>query len=217
MTRSETVNELATALAEAQAAIGHAKKDAENPHFRARYADLASIWDACRGALSARGLSVVQSPRLVLKGEAGESMWLVEVESTLLHSSGQFVSDVLAVPVSPASAQAVGSAITYARRYALAALVGVAPAQKVYRAPAPAPGPHGSRVKVLGVVQRTMPDEKVKFIISADDHKTYHSFNVSHATKAKDAQAAGLEVAIAYLAVPDGRLIQSIDEVEAPL
>ena len=57
---------------------------------------------------------------------AGE-LWLVELETLLIHASGQWVADTLAVPVNPGSAQAVGSAITYARRYALAAFVGVAP------------------------------------------------------------------------------------------
>jgi hypothetical protein len=123
MIRTDTINELAAALAQAQGEIAHAKKESENPHFRHRYADLASIWDACRVALTTHGLAVVQSPRLV----AGGDLWLVEVETTLFHQSGQSVSDVLAVPVNPASAQAVGSAITYARRFALAAFVGVAP------------------------------------------------------------------------------------------
>jgi hypothetical protein len=236
MTRSESVNELAAALANAQAAIGHARKDADNPHFRHKYADLASVWDACRSALSAHGLSVVQSPRLV---SGGESVWLVEVETTLFHASGQFLGDTLAVPVALTSAQAVGSAITYARRYALAALVGVAPAGddddgdrageysrpaprgKITPATAPDPpkpsGPHGSRVKVLGVVKRKLDDGRFRYVISGDDHKTYQSDELEHATKAKDAQAAGLELAIAYLLTPDSlRLIQSIEEIGAP-
>lgn len=124
MTRSESINELATALAAAQGAIQNAKRESENPHFKHRYADLAATWDACRAALSAHGLSIVQSPRLI---SAGEALWLVEVETVLLHQSGQSVSDVLAVPVGAVSPQGVGSAITYARRYALASFVGVAP------------------------------------------------------------------------------------------
>lgn len=123
MTNSENINELAAALAVAQSEIHGAKKDAENPHFRSKYADLASVWDACRTALTKNGLSVVQSPRARLEG-AG---WAVEVETTLLHKSGQFMSDTLTVPMGKADAQAVGSAVTYARRYALAAFVGIAP------------------------------------------------------------------------------------------
>ena len=123
MNRSETINELATALSKAQAAMGTAKKGNENPHFRSKYADLASVWDACRAALTAHGLSVIQSPRMTFQGATG----LVEMETTLLHASGQWISDTLIVPVSKLDAQGVGSAITYARRYALAAFVSVAP------------------------------------------------------------------------------------------
>ena len=232
MTRSESINELATALAAAQGAIQHAKKDSENPHFRSKYADLAAVWEACRGALTAQGLSVVQSPRLV---SGGEAVWLVEVETTLLHASGQFVSDVLAVPVSPASAQAVGSAITYARRYALAALVGVAPAgddddgdraepmapprptKAAAKSPLPAKIPDKPGMvtaKVLGVVQRPMTDGRVKFIVSLDDQKTYHSLKLEDATIAKDAQSAGRPVALAYRVTEAGRVIESIGEAE---
>ena len=94
MRTSDTINELAAALSKAQAEMSGAKKDSENPHFRSKYADLASVWDACRIPLTKNGLAVVQSPRLVSAGETG---WLVEVETTLLHTSGQFMADVIAV------------------------------------------------------------------------------------------------------------------------
>jgi hypothetical protein len=123
MRTSETINELATALCKAQAQIEGAKKGKENPHFRSKYADLGAVWDACREALTGHGLSVVQSPRTVLL-EAGLG---VEVETRLLHTSGQWMEDTLMVPVGKPDAQGVGSAVTYARRYALAAFVGVSP------------------------------------------------------------------------------------------
>lgn len=124
MRTSEQINELATALAKAQGQLNGAKKDATNPHFKSRYADLASVWDACREALTKHGLSVLQSPRGVVT-EAGA--WAVELETCLLHTSGQWMADTLTVPVGKADAQGVGSAVTYARRYSLAAFVGVAP------------------------------------------------------------------------------------------
>lgn len=123
MTRSETINELAVALSKAQAAMQTAKKGAENPHFRSKYADLAAVWEACRKALTDAGLSVLQSPRLTMIGSAA----MVEVETLIMHTSGQWIADVLTVPVSKVDAQGVGSAITYARRYALAAFASVAP------------------------------------------------------------------------------------------
>jgi hypothetical protein len=115
------MNELATALAKAQGAIEGAKKGRRNDHFRSSYADLASVWDACREALSENGLSVVQFPIEAPVGHVG-------LRTILLHQSGQFLEDKFFMPVKDASnPQAVGSALTYARRYALASAVGIAP------------------------------------------------------------------------------------------
>lgn len=124
MNTSEQINELATALSKAQAAMSGAKKDSTNPHFKSAYADLASVWEACRDAITKQGLSVVQSPRLV---SAGEGAWIIELETRLLHTSGQWLSDAIAVPLGQPTPQGVGSAVTYCRRYALAAFLGVAP------------------------------------------------------------------------------------------
>ena len=124
MTTSETINELATALSKAQAEMAGAKKDSTNPHFRSSYADLASVREACWGPLTKHGLSVVQSPRLVA---AGDGLWVLELETRLLHTSGQWIADTAATPLSKADAQGVGSATTYLRRYALAAFAGIAP------------------------------------------------------------------------------------------
>ncbi len=123
MNTSEQVNELATALAKAQGIIKGATKDADNPFFKSKYADLASVWEACRSALAANGLSIVQAPRASI----AEGAWVIEVETRLLHTSGQWMAESLTLPVGKADAQGVGSAITYARRYALASFVGVAP------------------------------------------------------------------------------------------
>jgi ERF superfamily len=141
---SGTVGAIASALAKAQGQITGAKKDAVNPHFRSRYADLASVWEACRAPLSQNELAVVQ-----MTENAGPSgLCLV---SMLVHSSGEFFRSRLYLALRDPSPQAVGSAITYARRYALAALVGVAAedddgeeAQRTVaaantQAPAPAP------------------------------------------------------------------------------
>lgn len=119
MKTSEQVDQIATALAKAQGAIKGAVKDSANPFFKSSYADLAAVWEACRGPLSDNGLSVVQMP--YADGNR------VTVSTRLLHSSGQWVEEHLTLTAKEDSAQAVGSAITYARRYALAAAVGVAP------------------------------------------------------------------------------------------
>jgi len=117
--RSDSINELAAALAKAQGEIGTASKDRENPHFRSRYATLASVQDACRSALSRHGLSVVQLP-----GGEGQR---VEMTTVLMHSSGQWISCSGTFIATKSDPQGMGSAITYARRYQLAAIVGVAP------------------------------------------------------------------------------------------
>jgi hypothetical protein len=108
---------LATAMAKAQAEIKTALKDSKNPHFKSSYADLTSVWDACRGALTKHGLSVVQIP-----GFDANDVWL---ETMILHASGESISG--RYPLRPAqnTPQGYGSALTYARRYSLAAMVGV--------------------------------------------------------------------------------------------
>ena len=116
---SPTIGALAAALAKAQGAMKSAAKDSVNPHFKSKYADLASVWDACREPLSSNGLAVVQR---VSSSPAG-----VVLTTMLLHSSGEWIRDRATFPVVQQTAQAYGSAITYARRYALAAMVGVAP------------------------------------------------------------------------------------------
>lgn len=119
MRTSEQIGELAVALSLAQASIESAHKDSANPFFNSRYADLASVWDACRGPLTANGLSVVQIP-----SADGQ---VVTVESRLLHKSGQWIEGTLTSAAKDDGPQSIGSAITYLRRYALQALVGVAP------------------------------------------------------------------------------------------
>jgi len=115
---SEKIGELAAALSKTQGAMKHAAKDNVNPHFKSRYADLAGVIDACREPLAANGLSVSQLPQFVDRG--------VLLTTLLMHSSGEWLSCELLVPVSKHDAQGVGSALTYARRYALSAMVGVA-------------------------------------------------------------------------------------------
>lgn len=115
---SKSIAALSAALAKAQGQMKAAAKDAVNPHFRSKYADLASVWEACRGPLSANGLAVMQRVRT---SDAG-----VTVVTMLTHSSGEWVADEATYPLAQRTPQAIGSAITYARRYALSALVGVA-------------------------------------------------------------------------------------------
>lgn len=119
MRRSDTIGQIADALAKAQGGIKNAAKEANNPHFGKAYADLASVRDACYVQLAQHGIAVVQSP------EADGAR--VTVTTLLAHGSGEWIEGVLALQARDATPQAVGSAITYGRRYGLASLVGVAP------------------------------------------------------------------------------------------
>ena len=121
MNQSEQINELAGALAKAQGQMKGALKDAANPFFKSKYADLASVTDAIREAFAANGLSYIQRLNSEKEKEVG-------CETIIMHSSGQwFGNGFLFVPVSKFDAQGFGSAITYIRRYSLSAATGVAP------------------------------------------------------------------------------------------
>lgn len=113
-------SKLALALSKAQSEMQGAKKDSENPYFKSKYASLSSIWEACREALSKNEIAVVQ------KTEMRDNLF--GVVTKIIHSSGEYEEGFFPVSVSiTAKAQDMGSAITYARRYSLAAMIGIAP------------------------------------------------------------------------------------------
>ncbi len=118
MNHSESIAKLATALSIVQGKLSHAKKDSANPFFKSKYADLESVWDACRSLLAENGLCVMQFPGEFLEG-------CMSLDTILAHSSGEYIKQTMEVPVTKLDPQGVGSALTYMRRYALAAVVGV--------------------------------------------------------------------------------------------
>ena len=117
MKMSESITNLATALAKAQSLIKPAIYDSNNPHFRSRYASLTSVMEACRDALSANQIAVIQDAEVNDK--------TVTVTTMLLHASGEFISSSLSMPFAQATPQAIGSSLTYAKRYSLSSLVGI--------------------------------------------------------------------------------------------
>ncbi len=118
MNTSLEINDIAAALAKAQAAMKPAIKDANNPAFKSKYADLTAVWESCRGPLTANGIAVVQDVTMV-----GDK---VAVTTRLVHSGGQWMEfGPLPVPSMKQDAHGVGSATSYARRYALSAAVGI--------------------------------------------------------------------------------------------
>lgn len=119
ITMSAEMGEMFVALAKAQGSIKDAKMDKENPHFRSKYASLSSVHDAIKAELSKNGIAVSQH----CHSADGKSVTII----TLLgHSSGQWMQSSLTMPLDKVTPQGMGSAITYGRRYALAAVVGIA-------------------------------------------------------------------------------------------
>jgi len=116
---SEQVTELFAALSIAQQNIMGASKDATNPHFGSKYADLASVWDACRKPLTEQGFAVLQP--VTADGPK------VTITTLLAHKSGQWISAELTMTAEKPTPQGIGSAITYGRRYGLCAMVGISP------------------------------------------------------------------------------------------
>lgn len=117
MLKSESIAELAAALSAVQGEIENATKNSQNPHLKNKYADLAEILNTVRPALSRHGLAVSQHPAF--------SDGMVHVETIMLHKSGEWMSSTISTPVQKSDPQGVGSATTYARRYSLAAIVGL--------------------------------------------------------------------------------------------
>jgi hypothetical protein len=115
---THSIGKLASALSKAQAEMRGAIKDSTNPHFKNSYADLSSVWDAVREPLTKNGLSVIQTPTV---NEYGTILVTI-----LAHESGESVSSSIPLTVKDGSnyMQALGSAISYARRYSLAAITG---------------------------------------------------------------------------------------------
>ncbi len=119
MKTSEQINELAAALAAAQGEMKNPLKDSDNPFFKSKYADLAANIDAAKPALAKHGIACVQTPYSV-DGAIG-------VITRLVHASGQWIeSDALSAMPKDSGPQAVGTCVTYLRRYQYAPMVGLA-------------------------------------------------------------------------------------------
>lgn len=116
---SQSTEKIDIALAKAQSKISSAVRDSVNPHYKSKYADLASIWNACRSALTENGISVTQWP---IHSEDGR-LHLV----TRLAHAGEWMRGTFSIPAAKQDAQSFGSAITYIKRFSLAAAVGIAP------------------------------------------------------------------------------------------
>jgi len=122
MQKSETIGELGVALVKVQGQLQPASKNSRNPFFNSDYADLNSVWSACRSLLADAGLSIVQTPT---NPPADYGAHAVSLTTMLVHVSGEWIMDTVTAPLTKSDAQGVGSALTYLRRYGLAAMVGI--------------------------------------------------------------------------------------------
>ena len=117
MRTSEQTNEIAEALASAQGEVRNPSYNRVNPHFKSKYADLGEVLSVVRPALSKYGIALMQMTDVTDTG--------IVLHTRLTHSSGQWIEGVY--PVSPMGThQQMGAALTYAKRQALSAIVGVA-------------------------------------------------------------------------------------------
>lgn len=162
MNKSDSISNLAAALAKAQPKIEGATKDKTNPHFKSKYADLGSVAEAIAGPLAANGLSYVQTSH--------DREHAAAIETLILHTSGEWLGcGVVAVPVSKLDAQGFGSALTYARRYSLSAAFGVVPEDDDGNQASKAP-PRGSAAEVAHDAMGSQGPEEQEFLrkISVD-------------------------------------------------
>jgi hypothetical protein len=187
---SVEIDKIAGALVAVQAAMKPAIKDATNPHFRSKYADLGAIWEACREPLTKNGIFVGQD----VTGDSG----CVAVTTRMIHTSGQWVEfGPLVIPLGRHDAQAVGSGVSYGKRYALAAALGIIAEDdddgNTATASAPKPQPayaQGTRKpatngkEVANAAEAVTAERKVVAVISADQRKQLQ----------KDAEQAGWKV-----------------------
>jgi hypothetical protein len=168
-TQSDNIADLAASLAKAQSEMGAVHKDQDNPYFRSKFAGLSTVWEAVRPALTKNGLSIVQMPGSDERGYF--------VQTQLLHSSGQWIRSTTYMKPAKEDPQGIGSLISYARRYALQAMVMACPddddgeaamgrtaTQKPAEAPKPAAKaetPKAKAVKATEPAKET--EEKSKF------------------------------------------------------
>lgn len=118
MKMSESIKNLAAAMSKFQGELGAASKSKANPFFKSKYADIAEIWETIKEPLAANGLSVVQLQGTNVNGDP-------TLSTTVMHSSGEYITSETPLIFTKKEPQAIGSAVTYFRRYGLAAALGV--------------------------------------------------------------------------------------------
>lgn len=228
--KSESIASLSKALLKAQMEIGAAKKDSVNPFFKSSYADLGAVLEVCKEPLNKNGISVLQP--IVSNGEG------ICVLTTLLHDSGEYLTSQLRIaPLKEHDPQAQGSAITYARRYALQAMLSIpsedddAEAAMQRNKPVPAAKPAATVAKTAeiapGVTLAVFMPSKVESKKTKDGTKIYYvihnganQFTTSKKEEAELAQKAlnqGKEIKLSYAVNGQYKNVKSITLTPDPI
>jgi hypothetical protein len=119
MTTSDSIAAIAPALIKAQGQMVGITKEGKNPAFRSKYITLDSILDTVRPILTSNGLMLTQGT------VATDSTAAVTVEARIIHTSGEWISTTVTIPVTKQDAHGLGSALTYGRRYSVSALLAI--------------------------------------------------------------------------------------------
>lgn len=151
--KEPAIEMLAKSLAKAQLEIQNAEANTENDFLNSKYANLAAVMSACREPLAKNGLSIVQLPRMT--GSPG----VVEVETMLIHESGQYLSTVWQMTPPKIDPQGIGSCLTYMRRYMISAMLGIAQVDDDANRAQPGPDEY----------DRIDPKEADEILIKADE------------------------------------------------
>jgi len=224
-TMSAEIGEIAGALSKAQGAIESAAKSSDNPFFKSKYADLAEVWKAARKPLADNGLSVVQLT------QGGPT--LITVVTILAHNSGQWMRSELTLQPVKADPQGLGSAITYGRRYAMAAICGItqedddANAASGKNNEAAKKGKPDKKAPAVGSVTGAIEDTNQKpgetngkkwIYWGALIEKTwYGTFSETMAKQLKSAKDSGYQVVIGYEFDGQYHKIKSLNQAEEEL
>jgi hypothetical protein len=201
MTETKHAN-IAAALCAAQKAMGKALKQSNNPHFRSKYADLGNVMDACLPALNDNGIAVYQPAGRDDNGEY--------IATVLIHESGETLECRVPLIVNKNDMQGYGSATTYARRYGLMSMAGIAPEDDDGNAAAAAP-PAPRQQKAARTIPDQAESEAVKYLNGAESLQDLqerwgklpaHTKTMPDVVQAKDARKAALQSPITDDQIP---------------
>jgi len=218
MQMSNSIAKLAEALAAAQGEIEGAVKDRSNPAFKSRYADLSAVWEAWQAVGPKNGLAVSQWPGPVTDGR-------MTLTTVLKHKSGEWLMETLSMPLPKQDPQGYGSAATYARRYALSALAGIAPEDDDGNAasqPAKRKTPDPAQLNPGKEDPGGEDDKRAKWVAWVEEHKAkLRGFEASGDADGVRAWKAKFDTALGRLMAADaelyGDLLNTFDDVATAL